>query len=139
MRVIDEAALRKHVADFPGWTQKERAAHFKVSEFCIGYGGRKLGITRKKTLGYSERCDEKRHVYRQALTEKHAAGKKIVYVDECGCRAESYRWHGYAPKGEPVLDLVSGTRTRTTTLVAARIGSTFAAPCLFKGSCDAII
>lgn len=48
MRVIDEEALRKHVADFPDLTQKERAAHFKVSEFRIGYGLRKLGITRKK-------------------------------------------------------------------------------------------
>ena len=48
MRVIDEEALIKHVADFPDLTQKERAAHFNVSEFCIGYGLRKLGITRKK-------------------------------------------------------------------------------------------
>ena len=48
MRVIDEEALKKHVADFPDLTQKEHAAHFKVSEFCIGYGLRKLGITRKK-------------------------------------------------------------------------------------------
>ncbi len=48
MRVIDEEALRKHVADFPDLTQKERAAHFGVSAFCIGYGLRKLGITRKK-------------------------------------------------------------------------------------------
>lgn len=48
MRVIDEEALKKHVADFPDLTQKERAAHFGVSEFCIGYGLRKLGITRKK-------------------------------------------------------------------------------------------
>ena len=92
----------------------------------------------KKTLGYTERCDEKRHVYCQALAEKHTAGKKIVYVDECGFRAQSYRRHGYAPKGEPVLDLVSGTRTRTTTLVAARIGSTFVAPYLFEGGCDAV-
>ncbi len=90
----------------------------------------------KKTIGYKERCDEKRRGYRQTLTEKHAAGKKIVYVDECGFRAESYRRHGYAPKGECVLGLISGTRTRTTTLVAARIGSTFTAPCLFDGSCD---
>ena len=91
----------------------------------------------KKTLGYKERCDEKREIYRQALTEKHTAGKKIVYVDECGFRAESYRRHGYAPKGECVFGLISGTRTRTTTLVAARIDSTFTAPCLFDGSCDA--
>jgi len=48
MRVIDEEALKKHVADLPDLTQKERAAHFGVSEFCIGYGLRKLGITRKK-------------------------------------------------------------------------------------------
>ena len=48
MRVIDEEALRTHVADFPDFTQKERAEHFGVSEYCIGYGLRKLGITRKK-------------------------------------------------------------------------------------------
>ena len=137
MRVIDEAALKKHVADFPDLTQKERATHFGVSEFCIGYGLRKLGITRKKTLGYKQRCDEKRQNYRQTLAEQHAAGKRIVYLDECGFRAESYRRHGYAEKGECVLGLISGTRTRTTTLVAARIGSTFTMPCLFDGSCDA--
>ena len=138
MRCLDEAALKKHVADFPDLTQNERASHFGVSEASIGYGLRKLGITRKKkTLGYKERCDEKRQVYRQALAEKHATGKKIVYVDECGFRAERYRCHGYALKGEPVFGLVSGTRTRTTTLVAARIDSHFTAPCLFDGSCNA--
>ena len=91
----------------------------------------------KKTLGYKERCDEKRQTYRQTLTEKHAAGKTIVSVDECGFRAESFRRHGSAPKGECILGLISGTRTRTTTWVAARIGSAFTAPCLFDGSCDA--
>ena len=114
------------VADFPDLTQNERASHFGVSE-C-------LRSHEKKTLGY--RCDEKRQVYRQTLAEKYTAGKKIVYIDECGFRAESYRRHGYAPKGEPVFGFVSGTRTRTTTLVAARIDSTFTAPCLFDGSCD---
>ena len=48
MRVIDEEALRKHVADFPDLTQKERAEHFGVSASCIRYGLRKLGIARKK-------------------------------------------------------------------------------------------
>ena len=137
MKVLDEAALKKHVADFPDFTQNERASHFGVSVSSIAYGLRKLGITRKKTIGYKERCDEKREVYLQALTDKRAAGKEIVYVDECGFRAESYRHHGYAPKGECVFGLISGTRTRTTTRVAARIGSTFTAPCLFDGSCDA--
>ena len=48
MRVLDEAALKKHVADFPDLTQNERASHFGVSESTIAYGLRKLGITRKK-------------------------------------------------------------------------------------------
>ena len=48
MRCLDEAALKKHVADFPDLTQNERASHFGVSEASIGYGLRKLGITRKK-------------------------------------------------------------------------------------------
>ena len=91
----------------------------------------------KKTLGYRERCDKQRTVYRQTLAEKRATGKTIIYADACGFRAESYRRHGYAPKGEPVSGLVSGTRTRTTTLIAARIGSTFTIPCLFDGGCDA--
>ena len=92
----------------------------------------------KKTIGYKERCDEKRQVYRQALAEKNAAGKKRVDVDECGFRAESYRRYGYAPKGDPIFGLISDTRTRTTTLVDARIDSTFTAPCLFDGSCDSV-
>ncbi len=49
MRVLDEAALKKHVADFPDLTQNERASHFGVSESSIVYGLRKLGnLTRKK-------------------------------------------------------------------------------------------
>ena len=48
MRCLDEAALKKHVADFPDLTQNERASHFGVSVASIGYGLRKLGISRKK-------------------------------------------------------------------------------------------
>ena len=47
-RTLDLHALEKHVADFPDETQAERATHFGVSEFCIYYGLKTLGITRKK-------------------------------------------------------------------------------------------
>lgn len=47
-RTLDLDALRKHVADFPDQTQAERASHFGVSEFCVYYGLKTLGITRKK-------------------------------------------------------------------------------------------
>ena len=139
MRVLDEAALKKHVADFPDLTQNERASHFGVSESSIAYGLRKLGIRRKKKQS-DIRSGATRNVkstVRQS-PKNTPLGKKIVYVDECGFRAKSYRPYAYAPKGESVLGLISGTRTRTTTLVAARIDSTFTAPCLFDGSCNSV-
>ena len=60
-RCIDYEALTQHVQDFPDQTIIERANHFGVSYYCIWYGLRKLGISRKKTLGYKERCDQKRN------------------------------------------------------------------------------
>ena len=66
----------------------------------------------KKTLGYKQRCDEKRSTYRrQELAVKEAEGKPTVYLDECGFCAESFRPYAYAPKGEPTFGLVSSQRT----------------------------
>lgn len=47
-RCIDYEALTQHVQDFPDQTILERANHFGVSYYCIWYGLRKLGISRKK-------------------------------------------------------------------------------------------
>ena len=47
-RTLDLRALEKHVADFPDQTQAERACDLGVSEFCVYYGLKTLGITRKK-------------------------------------------------------------------------------------------
>ena len=45
---LDPEALAEHVKKFPDSTQKERAAHFGVSQRCICYGLKKIGCTRKK-------------------------------------------------------------------------------------------
>ena len=90
----------------------------------------------KKTLGYKQRCDEKRSKYLQNLTVQTADGKSAVYVDECGFQTESFRPYAYAPKGEPVLGLFSSQRYRKTTMVAARIEDTFDAFSLLEGSCN---
>ena len=89
----------------------------------------------KKTLGYKERCDQKRKTYCEQLAAEKYLGKSLVFVDEIGFQAESFRRYGYAPKGELVYDLISSQRTRTTTLVAARVENLFIAPSLFDGSC----
>ena len=96
-----------------------------------------MGTREKKTLGYKERCDEKRQAYRQQLEQIKAAGKSVVYADESGFRDDGYRRYGYAPVGIPVFDLISSQRTRTTTLIAARFEDTFTAARLFEGSCKA--
>ncbi len=94
-------------------------------------------LAKKKTLGYKERCDHKRETYREQLAAAKENGKSLVFIDESGFRSESFRRFGYAPKGEPVFDLISSQRNRTTTLLAARIDEAFTAPILFEGSCNA--
>ncbi len=47
-RCIDYEALTQQVKDSPDQTIQERADHFGVSYYCIWYGLRKLGISRKK-------------------------------------------------------------------------------------------
>ena len=134
-RTLDRQALEKHVADFPDQTQAERASHFGVSEFCVYYGLKTLGITRKKTLGYKERCPKKRSAYRQELATLQQTGKSIVYADESGFRDENHRRYGYARKGAAVYGLISSQRTRTKTLLAARFQGTFRAARLLQGGC----
>ena len=91
----------------------------------------------KKTLGYKERCPKQRSAYRQTLASAERCGKSLVYVDEAGFRAESFRRYAYAPRGECVLGLISSQRTRTTTLLAARIENIFTATKLVQGGCKA--
>ena len=95
-----------------------------------------LGITRKKTLGYKERCPKKRSAYCQELAALRQAGKCVVYADESGFRDESHRRYEYALKGEvSVYGLISSQRTRTQTLLAARFQSTFTVTQLLQGGC----
>lgn len=94
-------------------------------------------FAKKKTFGYKERCDQKRKTYREQLAVEKQNGKTLVFIDESGFRSESFRRFGYAPKGEPVFDLISSQRTRTTTLLAARIDQAFTTHTLFEGSCNA--
>lgn len=52
-------------------------------------------------------------------------------------RSESFGRYAYAPSGECVLGLISSQRTRTMTLLAARIENTLTATKLVPGGCKA--
>lgn len=44
---LDPEALAEHVKEFSDSTQKERAAHFGLSQRCICYGLKRIGCPRK--------------------------------------------------------------------------------------------
>ena len=101
----------------------------------MGYGD--LAIHEKKTLGYKQRCPKQRAAYRQQLAAVEASGNTLIYLDETGFQDETFRSYGYAPRGQCVQGLITSQRTRTMTLIAARLNNKLTAPKLLSGSCNA--
>ena len=61
--------------------------------------------------------------------------KNVVYFDESGFEAKSYRPHGWAKRGTKVHGKVSGRNYKATNLIMAQRGKEWLAPMLFEGSC----
>jgi putative transposase len=61
--------------------------------------------------------------------------QNIVYFDESGFTAESYRPHGWAPRGQKVFGSISGNNRKATNLIMAQRKNQWLAPMLFTGSC----
>lgn len=59
----------------------------------------------------------------------------VVYFDESGFAAHSYRPHGWAPRGEKVHGKISGNNRKRTNLIMAQRGKEWLAPMLFESSC----
>lgn len=68
------------------------------------------------------------------LMQQYGSGN-IVYFDESGFKAESYRPHGWALKGQKVFGKVSGNNRKAVNLIMAQRKNEWLAPMLFKGSC----
>ena len=74
---------------------------------------------------------------RQIMIERGSAD--WVYIDESGFEPDSYRRHGWSPRGHPVYGDRSGHKRPRESLIAARRGSDFLAPMLFSGTADATL
>lgn len=61
---------------------------------------------------------------------------ELYYIDESGFDEYYSREYGYAPRGEPVIGIVSGRHFARTSVVAAKNGSEIIAPFAFSGSMD---
>jgi hypothetical protein len=59
----------------------------------------------------------------------------IVYFDESGFTAESYRPHGWAKIGQKVFGKISGNNRKYINLIMAQRQKKWLAPMLFTGTC----
>ena len=81
----------------------------------------------------------KRMKFLRRLSElsRRFGAENVVYFDESGFDAHSYRKHGWTRRGEKIYESVPGKREKRTNLLMAQRGKKWLAPETFKGSCDA--
>jgi len=63
------------------------------------------------------------------------SSKNVVYFDESGFAAHSYRPHGWAKRGVKVHGKIHGNNRKRTNLIMAQRGKEWIAPMLFESSC----
>ncbi len=61
--------------------------------------------------------------------------RNVVYFDESGFAAHSYRPHGWAKRGEKVHGKIYGNNRKRTNLIMAQRGREWIAPMLFESNC----
>jgi len=72
----------------------------------------------------------------RAYVKKYSS-KNIVYFDESGFAANSYRTHGWAVRGKKIYGDITGNHHRgRTNLIMAQRGKSWIAPMLFNGGCN---
>jgi len=68
--------------------------------------------------------------------QKHGS-ENIVYFDESGFEAQTYRPHGWAKRGTKIFGKITGNKHKgRTNLIMAQRGKEWLAPMTFKGGCD---
>ena len=65
------------------------------------------------------------------------AKSNTVYLDETGFTPQTLRLHGYAPRGQRVVDMRSSHQYKSRSLIAARLNGDFITSSVFTGSCNA--
>ena len=92
----------------------------------------------KKTTYYDQRKHDLRIAYLQELRRliPQYGSQNIVYIDESGFTAHSYRPHAWALRGQKVFGSISATNRKTTNLIMAQRHKRWLAPLLFKDSCN---
>lgn len=114
---------------------RERAEHFGVTPQTIWHALRQLNI-RKKTTTYLEANHSKRILYLRALRRwiKKYGSDNVVYFDESGFEAHSYRPRGWTKRGVKVHGKVTGDKRKgCINLIMTQRKKEWLAPMVFEG------
>ena len=63
----------------------------------------------------------------------------LVYVDECGIDQYLYREYAYSPRGQKVIEKVSGKKFKRTNIVAGICQQQWVAPMEYDGTTDSVL
>ena len=92
-------------------------------------------VTKKKTLGASERNEQERASWREQVKELDA--KRLVVLDECGSNIALTPLYARAPKGQRARGSVPRNRGKNTTLLASLSLSGMGASMIIEGAVNA--
>ena len=94
-------------------------------------------VTKKKTVGVSERNEQERASWREQVKELDA--KRQVVLDECGANIALTPMYARAPKGERARGSVPRNRGKNTTLLASLSLEGIGASMLIEGAVNAAV
>jgi transposase len=92
-------------------------------------------VTKKKTLGATERNEQERARWREQVTELDA--KLLVVLDECGSNIALTPLYARAPKGHRARGSVPRNRGKNTTLLASLSLEGIGASMIIEGAVNA--
>ncbi len=92
-------------------------------------------VTKKKTLGASERNEQERASWREQI--KGLDAKQLVVLDECGSNIALTPLYARAPKGQRARGSVPRNRGKNTTLLASLSLEGIGASLIIEGAANA--
>src|SRR5215468_1931212 len=92
-------------------------------------------VTKKKTLGASERNEQERASWREQVKELDA--KRLVVLDECGSNIALTPLYARAPQGQRARGSVPRNRGKNTTLLASLSLEGMGASMIIEGAANA--
>jgi transposase len=131
--------LRQLVRDHPGLTAGKYRDRLGVgvAVLTVWRALRRLGLTHKKMLRAAEQDRPDVATGRAAWRAEVAPGldpQRLVFIDETWAETNMTRTHGYAPRGERLVDAAPHGHWHTTTFVGALTTRGFIAPLVIDGA-----